>query len=181
MDQEYEEFAETVKVYPNYAAASVAACAWVNRGPKNVDPGQLHHYIGYVYNPVSVIERTKAKDGLLGGWVTAGAVLLARIGLKTHAGVITPLVRLDIDDVPPKGRHGKGIHFNAVSLTNASDKLAAVLMGTPDMDVPARRNRYFDYLKALEHRSPRFIWEWWSTGRAPALESEPSEEAESSA
>ena len=39
---------ETVREFDSYAAASVAACAWVNSGKTKVNTGSLQLYIGYV-------------------------------------------------------------------------------------------------------------------------------------
>ena len=62
----------------------------------------------------------------------------------------------------------KGIHFNAVELSDSSKKLAAVLERSLSLKPGDRETLYLDYVKALQNRSAEFIWEWWSTGRAPA-------------
>ncbi|KAG6378201.1 hypothetical protein JVT61DRAFT_13899 [Boletus reticuloceps] len=63
---------------------------------------------------------------------------------------------------------GKGIHFNATQRTDTNKKLAAVLTSSVSLTDPQRTTLYLDYLKGLENRSAEFIWQWWSTGHAPA-------------
>ncbi|PFH47206.1 hypothetical protein AMATHDRAFT_68221 [Amanita thiersii Skay4041] len=134
---------EQVQQYPSYSTASVASCNWVNGGRDKVDPSKLYNYI-------SRLSASPAYGKVVG------------VGYKTAAGVIVPLVRLDMDNT------GKGIHFNAVQLSDSSRKLAAVLTPTMSLSPAARTQLYMEYIKGLENRSAQFIWEWWSTGIAPS-------------
>ncbi|EEB90587.1 hypothetical protein MPER_11184 [Moniliophthora perniciosa FA553] len=131
---------ETRREYPSYADASKDACKWVNGGKKKIVPDELVLY-----------------KGKLG----SGNNKIVGIGLKTAAGVDVPYVRLDVDNT------NNAIHFNAVQLSDSS-KLAAVLRPTIALDQPAREQLYAEYLKGIENRSAKFIWEWWSTGIPPS-------------
>ncbi|OCH85012.1 hypothetical protein OBBRIDRAFT_798605 [Obba rivulosa] len=135
--------AEKVTIYPDYESAAKAACAWVEKGKQKVDVKTLELYYG---------KFGSAKDRVVG------------VGYKPNLSLLD-LVRLDMDDVPPGQAGGKGIHFNAVNLSDSSDKLAAVLKGTPEMDVKARNSLYVEYLNALSNRSAEYIWNWWKTGK----------------
>lgn len=67
-------------------------------------------------------------------------------------------MRIDNDDT------GKGIHFNAKNQSDDSMKFAGVIKPTVALK-PADRTLLFEqYLKALENRSAKFIWDWWRTG-----------------
>ncbi|KAJ3479931.1 hypothetical protein NLI96_g8715 [Meripilus lineatus] len=129
---------ETVREFDSYAAASVAACAWVNSGKTKVNTGSLQLYIGKV----------KSGKGKVVG-----------IGYRTKAGTLKDLVRLDIDE-------HKGIHFNANKLDNDREKFAAVIRGTRNKPMAQKEELYLQYLKGINNRSPGFIWDWWRTGRA---------------
>ncbi|QRW23134.1 hypothetical protein RhiXN_08170 [Rhizoctonia solani] len=133
--------AESTQKFASYAAASVASCKWVNQGKTKVVPKNLVLY-------TSRLKSSPAYDKVVG------------LGLKTNAGSVTPLVRIDMDNT------GKGIHFNAVQLDNSQQKLAAVLTSTVGMTQAARTSLYLDYLKGIENRSPEFLWNWWNTGKA---------------
>ncbi|PFH47208.1 hypothetical protein AMATHDRAFT_6990 [Amanita thiersii Skay4041] len=74
-------------------------------------------------------------------------------------GVVTPLIRLDMDNT------GKGIHFNAVDLSDSSKKLAAVIQRTESMTPGARTELYMQYVSAIQNRGPKFLWHWWTTGK----------------
>lgn len=84
------------------------------------------------------------------------------LGIQKPSGIVEDLIRIDNDNT------GKGIHFNAKFRKDTSKKLAAVISPTVKLDAKQRDLLYSDYLKALENRSPSFIWKWWSTGNAPA-------------
>ncbi|EMD32794.1 hypothetical protein CERSUDRAFT_87778 [Gelatoporia subvermispora B] len=135
-------FAEAVRPYPDYTSAAKAACAWVEKGKVKVNVKTLELYEG---------KFGTAKDKVVG------------VGYTPNLSPLD-LVRLDMDDVPPGQSGGKGIHFNAVNMSDRNDKLAAVIKGTPEMSVAERELRYSEYLKALEPRSAQFIWNWWKTG-----------------
>ncbi|CAE6450233.1 unnamed protein product [Rhizoctonia solani] len=133
--------AETTQKFASYAAASVGSCKWVNQGKAKVVPKNLVLY-------TSRLKSSPGYNKVVG------------LGLKTNAGSITPLVRIDMDNT------GKGIHFNAVQFDNSEQKLAAVLTSTVGLTQAARTSLYLDYLKGIENRSPEFLWNWWSTGKA---------------
>ncbi|KAH7322227.1 hypothetical protein B0J17DRAFT_248938 [Rhizoctonia solani] len=133
--------AETTQKFASYSAASVGAAKWVNQGKTKVVPKNLVLYY-------SRLPASPANGKVVG------------VGLKTNAGVVTPLIRIDMDNT------GKGIHFNAVQLDNSQQKLAAVLTSTVGMTQAARTTLYLDYLKGIDNRSAEFIWNWWSTGKA---------------
>ncbi|KAJ1299943.1 hypothetical protein OPQ81_008589 [Rhizoctonia solani] len=133
--------AETTQQFTSYATASVAGCKWVNQGKTKVVPKNLVLY-------TSRLKSSPAYNKVVG------------VGLKSAAGTVTPLIRIDMDNT------GKGIHFNAVQLDNSQQKLAAVLTSTVSMTQAARTSLYLDYLKGVENRSPEFLWNWWSTGKA---------------
>ncbi|QRV84397.1 hypothetical protein RhiJN_12413 [Ceratobasidium sp. AG-Ba] len=132
--------AESTQQFASYAAASVASAKWVNQGKTKVVPKNLVLY-------TSRLKSSPAYGKVVG------------VGLKTAAGSVTPLVRIDMDNT------GKGIHFNAVQLDNSQQKLAAVLTSTVNMTPAARTSLYLDYLKGVENRSAEFLWNWWSTGK----------------
>ncbi|KAJ3505488.1 hypothetical protein NLJ89_g7388 [Agrocybe chaxingu] len=135
--------AETVENYNTYSDASVASCKFVDSGRDKIDKTKLVTY-------PSRLSASPAYNKVVG------------VGLKTAAGSIVPYVRLDMDNT------GKGIHFNATKLSDSSAKLAAVLKPTVSMTEKERTQRYMEYIKGIENRSAQFIWEWWSTGKAPA-------------
>ncbi|PFH47204.1 hypothetical protein AMATHDRAFT_6987 [Amanita thiersii Skay4041] len=132
---------EQIQQSPWYSTASVASCNWVNGGRDKIDPAKLHLY-------VSRLSSSAAYGRVVG------------VGYKTTAGVITPIIRLDMDNT------GKGIHFNAVQLSNPSRKLAAVITPTVGKTPAERTQLYMEYIKGLENRSAQFIWNWWLTGVA---------------
>ncbi|KAN0087648.1 hypothetical protein V8E55_006269 [Tylopilus felleus] len=132
---------EVTRNYASYAGASVASCNWVNEGKAKIDPKKLELY-------VSRLKKSAAY----------GKVVGLGIRPKPHSTVV-PYIRLDIDEK-------KGIHFNAVELSDSSKKLAAVLERSLSLKPGDRETLYLDYIKALQNRSPEFIWAWWSTGKA---------------
>ncbi|EMD32827.1 hypothetical protein CERSUDRAFT_99198 [Gelatoporia subvermispora B] len=137
-------FAETVTTYADYRTAAKAACAWANQGKSKVDPSKLETCIG----------RSNSGSGKI-------------IGVRHKQMTTVPsLVRLEADDVGPGLLGGNGIHFIAVSLSDDSKKLMAVIKGTPEMDVASRKQLYAEYLNALAGRSAQFVWCLWDTGIA---------------
>ncbi|QRV98456.1 hypothetical protein RhiJN_26475 [Ceratobasidium sp. AG-Ba] len=154
--------AESTQQFASYAAASVASAKWVNQGKTKVVPKNLVLYTRQVTGLIPdsttsenliVYKYSRLKSSPAYGKVVG-------VGLKTAAGSVTPLVRIDMDNT------GKGIHFNAVQLDNSQQKLAAVLTSTVNMTPAARTSLYLDYLKGVENRSAEFLWNWWSTGKA---------------
>ncbi|KAJ3505489.1 hypothetical protein NLJ89_g7389 [Agrocybe chaxingu] len=138
---EISPMAETVQTFASYSEASIAACKWVNSGKTKIDPAQLILY-------TNTLSASPAYGKIVG------------VGLKFTAEV--DFCRLDMDNT------GKGIHFNAKQRDDQSKKLAAVIQPTIALSEAQRTQLYMEYIKGLENRSAQFIWEWWSTGKAPA-------------
>ncbi|OCH84011.1 hypothetical protein OBBRIDRAFT_786721 [Obba rivulosa] len=135
-------FAETIVTYTDYETAARAACAWANQGKQKVDPTNLELHVRCA---------------------NVGSHAIPSLLTMTN---VPSLVRLDIDSVRPGLLGGNGIHFTAVSLSDDSKKLVAIVKDTPEMDVSSRKELYAKYLDVLEGRSPQFIWRLWETGRA---------------
>ncbi|KAF8749092.1 hypothetical protein RHS01_10356 [Rhizoctonia solani] len=135
--------AESTQKFASYAAASVAAA----NGSTKERPRSFPRTWSCIHS------RLKSSPGYN---------KVVGLGLKTNAGSVTPLVRIDMDNT------GKGIHFNAVQLDNSQQKLAAVLTSTVGMTQAARTSLYLDYLKEsktgvlsfvelVEHRKGQLI------------------------
>jgi len=132
---------ETVRKLASYEDASKASCAWVNTGKEKVNPVHLVLYY-------SRLHKSPAFGKAVG------------IGLKTKNDVVTPLIRLDMDLT------GKGVHFNAVDLSDSSKKLAACLEKTIKLGPKELTQLYMEYIEAMNNRSAQFIWNWWKNGIA---------------
>ncbi|CAE6358875.1 unnamed protein product [Rhizoctonia solani] len=89
------------------------------------------------------------------------------VGVGVPSGQsVTPYIRLDMEPKGADPTKDKGIHFNAVKLSDSSAKLAGVIQTSIALDDKARTDLYMQHVKALENRSVQLIWDWWRTGVA---------------
>ncbi|KAG6378202.1 hypothetical protein JVT61DRAFT_13900 [Boletus reticuloceps] len=132
--------AEEEKDFASYSAASVASCKWVNSGRDNIDPLELEVYVRLAcrYPPLSNVLTMNRQSN--------------ERDIYCH----------------PVCSIGYGQHRYRTQLSDTSKKLAAVLTSSVDLTDPKREILYLEYIKGLENRSAEFIWQWWSTGHAPA-------------
>ncbi|EMD32815.1 hypothetical protein CERSUDRAFT_77190 [Gelatoporia subvermispora B] len=136
--------------YPDYPAAAKGACAWVQSGREKVDENLLGLHRG---------ETSKGPGQVIG---TSLQTLLP-IRLQYQKPTVTYLIVLSLDKQAPGAEGGLGIHFMAVNLSNPSEKLAAIIEGTPDLPIDRRTTLYDEYIAELQWHNAQYIWNWWKT------------------